>query len=141
MKRRNSITSIATTTASNGTASSQTAPHRKNAAQRNRSDSPYQGRTAQKDNHPVGSYAGEDERRKAHEHDGPVLKRVERDFADHRDSEVNRRGRGRTAAGALPRSRLLPGAEAIDHRDPPVLFVPIDTCRRSYWPGPTSTNR
>ena len=27
-----------------------TAPHRKNAAQRNRSDSPYQGRTAQKDN-------------------------------------------------------------------------------------------
>ena len=43
-------TSIAATTASNGTASSQAAPHRKNAAQRNRSDSPYQGRTAQKDN-------------------------------------------------------------------------------------------
>jgi hypothetical protein len=38
------------TTASNGTASSQAAPPRKNAAQRNRSDSPYQGRTAQKDN-------------------------------------------------------------------------------------------
>ena len=38
------------TTASNGTASSNAAPHRKNAAQRNRSDSPYQGRTAQKDN-------------------------------------------------------------------------------------------
>ncbi len=37
-------------TASNGTASSQAAPHRKNAAQPNRSDSPYQGRTAQKDN-------------------------------------------------------------------------------------------
>jgi hypothetical protein len=36
--------------ASNGTASSQAAPHRKNAAQHNRSDSPYQGRTAQKDN-------------------------------------------------------------------------------------------
>jgi hypothetical protein len=43
-------TSIAATTASNGTASSQAAPHRKNAAQHNRSDSPYQGRTAQKDN-------------------------------------------------------------------------------------------
>jgi len=50
MKRRNGITSIAATTASNGTASSQAAPHRKNAAQPNRSDSPYQGRTAQKDN-------------------------------------------------------------------------------------------
>jgi hypothetical protein len=34
----------------NGTASSQAAPHRKNAAQRNPSDSPYQGRTAQRDN-------------------------------------------------------------------------------------------
>ncbi|MGA9672547.1 MAG: ArdC family protein [Terracidiphilus sp.] len=44
-------TSIAATTASNGTASSQAASHRKNAAQRNnRSESPYQGRTAQKDN-------------------------------------------------------------------------------------------
>src|SRR5580658_271948 len=50
MKRRNGITSIAATTASNGTASSQAAPHRKNAAQPNRSESPYQGRTAQKDN-------------------------------------------------------------------------------------------
>ena len=36
--------------ATNGTASRSTAPHRKNAAQRNRSVSPYQGRTAQKDN-------------------------------------------------------------------------------------------
>jgi N-terminal domain of anti-restriction factor ArdC len=45
MKRKNSVTSIAATTAS-----SQAAPHRKNAAQRSRSDSPYQGRTAQKDN-------------------------------------------------------------------------------------------
>ncbi len=44
------ITSIATNRASNGTASSQPTPHRNNAAQRNRSDSPYQGRTAQKDN-------------------------------------------------------------------------------------------
>ena len=43
-------TSTAAFAASNGTASSQAAPHRKNAAQRNRSDSPYQGRTAQKDN-------------------------------------------------------------------------------------------
>ena len=43
-------TGIAATNASNGTAISQPAPHRKNAAQRNRSDSPYQGRTAQKDN-------------------------------------------------------------------------------------------
>ncbi|MHB1698735.1 MAG: ArdC family protein [Acidobacteriaceae bacterium] len=50
MKRNNRSSNIAATTASNGTASSQTAPHRKNAAQRNRSDSPYQGRTAQKDN-------------------------------------------------------------------------------------------
>jgi hypothetical protein len=50
MKRSNTTTSIATTAASNGTASSNAAPHRKNAAQRNRSDSPYQGRTAQKDN-------------------------------------------------------------------------------------------
>jgi len=38
-------------TASNGSTSRNTAPHRKNAAQRNnRSDSPYQGRTAQRDN-------------------------------------------------------------------------------------------
>ena len=37
--------------ASNGaTHSRNAAPHRKNAAQSNRSDSPYQGRTAQKDN-------------------------------------------------------------------------------------------
>ena len=50
MEFSNGTTSIAATTASNGTASSQAAPHRKNAAQRNRSDSPYQGRTAQKDN-------------------------------------------------------------------------------------------
>ena len=50
MELSNHTTSIAATTASNGTASSQAAPHRKNAAQRNRSDSPYQGRTAQKDN-------------------------------------------------------------------------------------------
>jgi hypothetical protein len=50
MEFSNQTTSIATTTASNGTASSHAAPHRKNAAQRNRSDSPYQGRTAQKDN-------------------------------------------------------------------------------------------
>jgi N-terminal domain of anti-restriction factor ArdC len=50
MKRRNGITSIASSTASNGTASSQAAPHQKNAAQRNRTDSPYQGRTVQKDN-------------------------------------------------------------------------------------------
>ena len=50
MKRNNRTTIIAATTASNGTASSQAAPHRKNAAQPNRSDSPYQGRTAQKDN-------------------------------------------------------------------------------------------
>jgi hypothetical protein len=42
--------SIAANTASNGAASSLAAPHRKNAAQRNRSDSPYQGRTAQRDN-------------------------------------------------------------------------------------------
>ena len=50
MKRSNNATSIAATTTSNGTASSQAAPHRTNAAQPNRSDSPYQGRTAQKDN-------------------------------------------------------------------------------------------
>jgi hypothetical protein len=48
MEFSNHTTSIAATTASNGTASSQAAPHRKNAAQRNRSDSPYQQRTARK---------------------------------------------------------------------------------------------
>ena len=36
--------------ASNGATAIPATPHRKNAAQRNRSDSPYQGRTAQKDN-------------------------------------------------------------------------------------------
>jgi hypothetical protein len=49
-----SVTSIhssnSATTTSNSTASSLAAPHRKNAAQPNRSDSPYQGRTAQRDN-------------------------------------------------------------------------------------------
>jgi len=44
-------TSIATNDASNGATGSHAAQHRKNAAQRtNRSDSPYQQRTAQKDN-------------------------------------------------------------------------------------------
>jgi hypothetical protein len=50
MEHSNGITSIAATTASNGTATGQPAPHSKNAASRNRSDSLYQGRTAQKDN-------------------------------------------------------------------------------------------
>jgi hypothetical protein len=50
MEFSNHTNSIEATTASNGAASSQAAPHRKNATQRNRSDSPYQGRTAQKDN-------------------------------------------------------------------------------------------
>jgi hypothetical protein len=49
-----SLTSIhssnSTTTASNGATGIVAAPHRKNAAQPNRSDSPYQGRTAQRDN-------------------------------------------------------------------------------------------
>ena len=49
MEFSNHTTSIAATTARNGETSNAT-PHRKNAAQRNRSDSPYQGRTAQKDN-------------------------------------------------------------------------------------------
>jgi hypothetical protein len=49
MEFSNHTTSIAAANASNGTTSN-AAPHRKNAAQRNRSDSPYQGRTAQKDN-------------------------------------------------------------------------------------------
>ena len=39
-----------TTTSSNNTTGIPAAPHRKNAAQPKRSDSPYQGRTAQKDN-------------------------------------------------------------------------------------------
>src|SRR5580692_6537748 len=51
MKRSKSNLSNTANTASNATASSQAAPQGKNAAQRNnRSDSPYQGRTAQKDN-------------------------------------------------------------------------------------------
>jgi hypothetical protein len=51
MKRSKSSVSNAANTASNGTVSSQAAPHSKNAAQRNnRSDSSYQGRTVQKDN-------------------------------------------------------------------------------------------
>jgi hypothetical protein len=49
-----SVTSIhsnhSASTGSSGTASILAAPHRKNAAQRNRSESPYQGRTAQRDN-------------------------------------------------------------------------------------------
>jgi N-terminal domain of anti-restriction factor ArdC len=43
-------TSTAAFAASNGPTSSNFAPHRKNAAQRNRSDSPYQQRTTQRDN-------------------------------------------------------------------------------------------
>jgi hypothetical protein len=43
-------TSTAAFAASNGPASNNFAPHRKNAALRNRSDSPYQQRTTQKDN-------------------------------------------------------------------------------------------
>jgi len=50
MEFSNHTTSIAATTTSNGATGIPAAPHRKNAAQRNRSDSPYQGRTAQKDN-------------------------------------------------------------------------------------------
>lgn len=42
--------SIAANTTSSGTTGIPAAPHRKNAAQRNRSDSPYQGRTAPRDN-------------------------------------------------------------------------------------------
>jgi hypothetical protein len=49
MEFSNGNTSIAATTASNGIAGN-TAPHRKNAAQRTRCDSPYQQRTTQKDN-------------------------------------------------------------------------------------------
>ena len=43
-------TSTAAHAASNGPTSSNVAPHRTNAAQRNRSDSPYQQRTTQRDN-------------------------------------------------------------------------------------------
>ena len=43
-------TSIAANTVSSDTTSIHAAPHRKNAAQRNRSDSPYQQRTTQRDN-------------------------------------------------------------------------------------------
>src|SRR5580692_3053591 len=51
MKRSKSNLSNTANTASNVTASSQAAPHSENAAQQNnRSDSPYQGRTAQRDN-------------------------------------------------------------------------------------------
>jgi hypothetical protein len=50
MEFSNATISSSATTANNGTASSLAAPHRKNAAQRTRSDSPYQQRTAQKDN-------------------------------------------------------------------------------------------
>jgi hypothetical protein len=51
MKRSKSNVSNAANAASNGAASSQAAPHSENAAQRNnRGDSPYQGRTAQRDN-------------------------------------------------------------------------------------------
>jgi hypothetical protein len=49
MEFSNHTTSIAATTANNGIASN-TAPHRKNAAQRTGTDSPYQQRTSQKDN-------------------------------------------------------------------------------------------
>ena len=49
MEFSNVTTSIAANTASNGIASN-AAPHRKNAAQRTRTDSPYQQRTSQKDN-------------------------------------------------------------------------------------------
>jgi hypothetical protein len=48
MEQNIATNSVATTT-SNGTTSN-AAPHRKNAARPNRSDSPYQGRTAQRDN-------------------------------------------------------------------------------------------
>jgi N-terminal domain of anti-restriction factor ArdC len=50
MEFSNHTTSIAATTTSNGATGIPAVPHSKNAAQRNRSDSPYQGRTAQKDN-------------------------------------------------------------------------------------------
>ncbi|MBV8630461.1 MAG: DUF1738 domain-containing protein [Silvibacterium sp.] len=44
------VTSISANTALNGTASIEARPHRKTNVQPRRSDSPYQGRTAQKDN-------------------------------------------------------------------------------------------
>ena len=44
------ITSIASTTVSNGATGIHAAPHRKNAARHNLSDSPYQQRTTQRDN-------------------------------------------------------------------------------------------
>ena len=50
MEFSNGTSSIAATTASNGATGIPAAPHRKNATRTNRSDSPYQGRTAQKDN-------------------------------------------------------------------------------------------
>jgi hypothetical protein len=50
MEQNIGTTGIATTTASNGATGIPAAPHRKNAAQRTASDSPYQGRTAQRDN-------------------------------------------------------------------------------------------
>ena len=50
MEQNNGSNSIATNAASNGATGIHAAPHRKNAAQPKRSDSPYQGRTAQKDN-------------------------------------------------------------------------------------------
>ncbi|MFP5236656.1 MAG: ArdC family protein [Acidobacteriota bacterium] len=50
MEQNIGTTGIAATTASNGPTSIPAAPHRKNAAQRTVSDSPYQGRTAQRDN-------------------------------------------------------------------------------------------
>jgi hypothetical protein len=50
MKRSNRTSNVATIASSNGATSIEAAPHRKNAAQRRPSESPYQGRTAQKDN-------------------------------------------------------------------------------------------
>jgi hypothetical protein len=50
MELSNSSVSSTATTASNGAASIPAAPHRTNAAQQTRSDSPYQQRTTQKDN-------------------------------------------------------------------------------------------
>jgi hypothetical protein len=50
MKRNKTTVSNPATAASNCTSSSQAAPHSINAAQPKRGDSPYQGRTAQKDN-------------------------------------------------------------------------------------------
>ena len=50
MEENIGTTSIQANTASNGAANSHAAPHKKNAAQRNRSDSPYQQRTSQNDN-------------------------------------------------------------------------------------------